>query len=329
MKIRNIFFYFALFFVFILVLEVLFRAFFFFGHRSGFISFFISSYILTEMGGGEVITSDQKLLYKYLPNRSFVLKTDSYEHEIKTVDLGFGDIGFRDNGISSEVFAVAVGDSISACIGVEYHHCWVKILEDKIKSDVVNMGVGGYSTTQKSIVAQNYALKLKPKFLLFEINFSDPCDDFYFVNRKKLPIPHPLNNFVSSGLQRYLITFTFAKLLFETYYYGYTPQRRYRMYYSSCDSGVDFTVQSIEKVYSESVKQGTDFVLLVFQERFFPQKLRAYLTDKKNNMYILDFSDLEENADGIYHADGHFNVKGNTLVAEIIYNYLVSDRILK
>jgi len=50
-----------------------------------------------------------------------------------TDSLGFKDIGFRDDGINGEPFAVVVGDSFTFGLGVNATDTWVEILE-KVKS---------------------------------------------------------------------------------------------------------------------------------------------------------------------------------------------------
>lgn len=328
--IKNTFFSLLLVILVLLLFEVLLRVLVAIGHRSGIIDFFTSSYVLTETAAKGSITSyDRRLGYKYLPNRTFVLRTGEYEHEINTVELGFKDIGFRDNGVQRKIIAVAVGDSITACIGVEYQHCWVKILEDRIKLDVVNMGVGGYSSVQKRIVAEEYSLKLKPKVILFEINSSDPCDDFYFVNKLKFPIPHPFNSFVDKDIRSYFASLVLINFLIERYYYGYTPEKRYKEYYSKCSPGTKYTIQSIEEVHSRCKHLGVSFVLLIFHKRFLPSELRRYLDENEERINIIDFATLEERAEGIYHKDGHFNIKGNIGVAEVVYSHLVDLGVLE
>ncbi|GEM_PF-3472885 len=329
-KLKRLFIIFVLSIFVFSGVEIFLRLFFYLGYRLGLVDFFTFSYVSTEMksfgcGHDKLISHDSELIYKYLPNKRILLKTDEYEHLIETSDVGFGDIGFRDNGVSGKIFAVAVGDSITACIGVEYEHCWVKILEDKIKADIINMGVGGYSSIQKKILAFKYASKMSPKVLFFEINFSDPCDDFFFANRKVFPVPHPLNSFIDQDIKDYFVSLVLLNFLVD--YRTYNLDKRYREYYSKCNFGITLTIKSIEQVYEYFSKSEAKFILLVFHSNFFPKELRNYVfKDLKNRAHVID---LESDGLNMYYPkDGHLNQNGNEFVAEKIYRYLIENHVI-
>ena len=101
-------------------------------------------------------------------------------HPVSTVSLGYQGIGFRDDGIDSEAFAAAVGDSFTSCVGVEMKECWVEILEREVGQDFANLGIPGYGPQQEQRMLTKYGLPLKPKLILWVFFANDPDDAWRF-----------------------------------------------------------------------------------------------------------------------------------------------------
>lgn len=95
------------------------------------------------------IKFDEELGYVLKPGKRFRVRTHEYFFEAYfspiTID-GF-EIGIRDNIINlDDIFAVVIGDSFAFCYGVSDSECFVEILQNKIKKEVVNLGVFGYGS---------------------------------------------------------------------------------------------------------------------------------------------------------------------------------------
>ncbi len=89
------------------------------------------------------------------------------EYTVSTVSFGYDDIGFRDEGIDDQPFAVVIGDSFASCFRVEPETCWVELLEKKTGRDFANLGVPGYGPQQEQYMLLNYGIPLKPKLVLW------------------------------------------------------------------------------------------------------------------------------------------------------------------
>src|SRR5262245_25532459 len=116
--------------------------------------------ILPAEQAAQLIIQDQTLGYKYAPgviDHPLRLEEDN-QFTISTVSLGYDDIGFRDDGLDGEPFAVVLGDSYANCSGVELEECWVEQLEQRVGRDMANLSVLGYSPQQEQRMLTHYGL---------------------------------------------------------------------------------------------------------------------------------------------------------------------------
>lgn len=312
----------------LLIVELLVRLFIFYGYNLGLVSYAVFSSVVNSIRSFDtkILLSDDRLVYKYAPNVDLkIINTKDHKYKIRTTDIGFSNIGFRDDGISGEVFAVAVGDSFTACIGVDYEYCWVELLERELGCDFVNMGVEGYSSIQKLIILKDYALKLNPKLIIFDVNLTDPPDDFFFANNMKRPIPHPINRFYQRGIKSYLASYSLLKFLVDEIT-GYDINQKFKDYLSKYESGVTYTISSIEKAYGVASEFGIPFILVLFHH------IKPIIDfAKQRNMLFIDLQkDFEKRKlENLYlPRDGHLNVQGNKATFEVIYSFLKNKNFL-
>ena len=114
----------------------------------------------------QFVVEDGYVLYHLRPNiSSQVINADGVYHDLKTVNLGLGDIGFRDDGIGNEPYAIALGDSFTMAVEVSSTDSWTELLEGKLGKDVANMGLYGYGGVQEKRMLERYGVKLKPKIM--------------------------------------------------------------------------------------------------------------------------------------------------------------------
>ncbi|HHT9119422.1 MAG TPA: SGNH/GDSL hydrolase family protein [Candidatus Hypogeohydataceae bacterium YC41] len=126
--------------------------------------------------------SDPLLGKKFKPNLNLTFGAKEHSHSFQTVTLGFTDIGFRDDGINSECFAVAIGDSFTEGF-IDGENVWVELLEKKTGLDFVNMGVGGYCPIQEVRMLKKYGTPLRPKLVLWAF-FQNDISESYRVNKR-------------------------------------------------------------------------------------------------------------------------------------------------
>ena len=97
--------------------------------------------------------------YKILPGIDVKLGDHpDYTFRVKTDPLVFESIGFRDDGLDKETYAITIGDSFTWGYGVNNDEIWTEILEDKLDKDVVNLSMPAFSIMQYAIMLKKYGL---------------------------------------------------------------------------------------------------------------------------------------------------------------------------
>lgn len=132
------------------------------------------------------LVPDEQLGYKYAPGLvDFSVPFGGNEakqvYTLTTVSLGYEDVGFRDDGLEGDPFAVVIGDSFTACANVALEECWVELLEQGTGQDFANLGVGGYSPQQTQRMLTTYGLPLKPKVVIWTFFGNDMNDAWRFA----------------------------------------------------------------------------------------------------------------------------------------------------
>ncbi len=118
-----------------------------------------------------------------------VTSNPEFSYRLQTQDLGFTNLGFRDDGVTGEPWAVAVGDSLTAGLSVDNRHSWPELLEKHLGRDVANLGVDAYSAEQNSRMLTHVGLDLSPKLALWAFYENDHFENTIFfredITRKR------------------------------------------------------------------------------------------------------------------------------------------------
>jgi lysophospholipase L1-like esterase len=128
------------------------------------------------------LLADDKIGVKYAPGlvnfpAPIIDDTGRWsDYPLSTVALGYPDIGFKDDGIDGPPFAVAIGDSMTSCVGVKVEDCWVEVLERRSGLDFANLGVEGSSAQLEQRMLVRYGLPLRPRLVLW-VFFANDLDD--------------------------------------------------------------------------------------------------------------------------------------------------------
>ena len=311
------------------------------------------------------LVPDDYLIYHLKPNlNDKVQNADGLYHDVKTIDLGFKDIGFRDDGINGEPFSVVLGDSFSAAFEVNMTDSWPQLLEEKLGKDVANMALYGYGSLQEKRMLEKYGVKLKPKLILWEFFGNDFSDDFNAFNT--------LNNketlFEKIYKEFRVVRFAWNNLakirrLSDSVFYNddklniiLWPNQWRNLYPITPDStavqvGEKITKVNILEAKSIAESNGAKFILILFPNKdqvywqFIKDKVKTITLEElnypveeikkfctENNIVCLDLTpkliELSSNEEQIYFTrDGHFNEKGNSVVADVIYKYLIENNL--
>jgi len=124
------------------------------------------------------LVGDRDVRVKYLPGLHGTYALTEGEWSVRTISLGFDDrIGFRDDGIDGQPFAVALGDSFTFCYGVDDDQCWVELLEQRTGLDFANLAVPGTGPLDYTRMLRKYGVQLQPRLILYGIFTNDYWDN--------------------------------------------------------------------------------------------------------------------------------------------------------
>lgn len=140
----------------------------------------IKRYAETEMS---LCIADNLLEHRYKPGLDiYVEGHPDFSYRVKTINFGKEDIGFRDDGLDSPPFAVAIGDSFTWGVGVNGGEIWVERLEKMLGKDVFNMGYSyRFGSLQELRLFERYGLRLKPRLVLWQFFLNDYYENIKFL----------------------------------------------------------------------------------------------------------------------------------------------------
>jgi hypothetical protein len=123
------------------------------------------------------IPGHPELNYMLGADEVFEFNHPEYNFTIDATSLTFGPVGFRDDGINGEAYAVAIGDSFVMGWGVEAQDTWVEQLENQTGVDVANLGMMGASTLKATSILDLYGSQLNPRLILYGVYLNDIDDE--------------------------------------------------------------------------------------------------------------------------------------------------------
>lgn len=282
--------------------------------------------------------------------------TSSYP--VSTVSLGYKKIGFRDDGIQNEPFAIVVGDSFTSCFGVRMEQCWVEQLENSIARDFVNLGVTAYGPQQTKRMLTKYGLPLQPKLVLWVFYTNDPDDAWRFDKFGMLDArannkgESPLNSWFMKNSNMYLLSSFFWYNRHFLYNVINEEEREFSgpnlvWWETATDldnpdiaEGVQLTQTTILEAKQQTEKNGAQFIVLIMPTReqvyYENPNFQAHL-NAFNETFIRFFREHDiitfDLTPGIreqitaepflyFKEDIHFNIRGNEIVAELVQEIL-------
>lgn len=299
------------------------------------------------------------------PGTDYFFPGEEFSFRMQT-RLNFPEAGFRGGTLGGPVWGAAFGDSFTFAAGMDHESTWVARLARMTNREILNFGTPGQGPHQYTRIFQKYGVRFRPKLVLYALFPNDLKDGVRFeappANRqprmtpkrfmKRYSASYNIFSNVSRSLKRIWKTDTRdsigVKLL----------DRRLRDPYGISDarfaSAWAASARQIEDAIAESKRINATFVLL-----YFPQKEEVYWELAKER--IKDIDVFKERIDRLrnatlafcatrevlcldltsalksrglrgeqlyYPLDIHWNQKGNALVAQEIYQFLVEKKLI-
>jgi hypothetical protein len=312
------------------------------------------------------MAGDTELGTKYLPGlvdfpAPFIDEPGGQtSYPLSTQSLGHAEIGFRDDGIEEEAFAVVVGDSFASCPGVPMEACWVEVLETRSGQDFANLGVITYGPQQTRRMLTRYGLPLNPKLVLWVFFANDSYDAWHFdhFGAGEAHEGKFWENRINGWLLEHSNTFLVLTFFWYNYYYFYNlatntdkdlPLESNLVWWETVSNpanpdtveGRKLVELSLLEAKEQVEEQGAEFIIVMFPTReqvYHHDTLLQSQLDDMNEHFVTFFEahevrviDLtpkireriaEEPFLYFKKQDLHLNVRGNEIVAELLQEEL-------
>lgn len=138
------------------------------------------------------MSSDDVLDHKFVPNGKGFFETTEFRTEYVINSLGLRDREFSKEKPDHVFRILMLGDSFTEGNGVNSAETFSKCLERMLDSanipfhcEVINAGVGSYSTLPEYLYLKTSGLQLQPDLVVLNFDMSDVYDDIQYTKRAK------------------------------------------------------------------------------------------------------------------------------------------------
>ena len=133
---------------------------------------------IENYSGGVQWVEDPELGYRMEENQLNNFSNGYFNVEVRTNDKGFRD---EYNASYGNPGIIAIGDSYTFGHGIEAEDTWPEQLQNKIKLNVVNLGVSGYAPWQyEYVIRRIHQTKQPVKVVLYAMSWNDAIADQRF-----------------------------------------------------------------------------------------------------------------------------------------------------
>jgi hypothetical protein len=299
------------------------------------------------------------------PGSDYIFPGEEFTFRVQT-RLNYSNAGFRGGTLGGPVWGAAFGDSFTFGAGVDQEATWVARLARLAQREVINFGVPGHGPPQYTRILDEYGVPFHPKIIFYGIFSNDLKDEVRSETPPaRGPEKMTVKKFMRRYSATYNILRNLSRALKRSWATD-TPSRigvklldrRLRDPYGIPDekfaSVWAASARRIDEAIAESKRINSTFVLL-----YFPQKEEVYWELAKERIKDMDtFKErisrlrnsilsfcasrkalcldltpaLKKHALGgeqlYYPVDIHWNQKGNALVAQEIYQFLLDKQLV-
>lgn len=307
---------------------------------------------------------DNDLRQYFKPNiHTIQTLDDGIMWKLDTTNLKMNGIGFRDDGVNSEVYAIVVGDSHVYGHGVDLEKVWTELLEKKVGAEIVNMGQpAAFPETQVKIL-EIYGIKMKPKIIFFAIFQNDWADAASFVREKE-----DTYTFMKRFLDSYSSTYRLVRFVvnlkkyqgssnYPSYSDGNVSMKFYPFHLGAVindtnpdiNFGKESMKQSMLKAAEIAKSNNAEIIFFVFpsREQIYWEFAKEYAPDKEfdidklnkevskicreKNFRCIDLENAFRKNMGkqiFFEIDGHPNNEAQKIISEEVYGYISENNLL-
>ena len=321
--------------------------------------------LVVLMEGDTYYVKDPAIGNMIRPQTDYVFPGDEFSFRIQT-RLNFPSAGFRGGTLGGPAWGAAFGDSFTFGAGVDQEATWVAQLSRLTNREIINFGVPGHGPHQYTRVFQKYGVQLRPKVVFYAM-FSNDLRDGVRFEAPPANLEHRMTakEFMTRYSASYNIINNASRSLKKNRTHDRRNtiglklvDRRLRDPYAIADqkfaSAWAGIAKQIEDAHQESKRTNATFILL-----YFPQKEEVYWELAKErikspnvfkervdrlsktivafcrerDLLCLDLTPTLK-ARGLrgetfyFPVDIHWNEKGHSLVAQVIYRFLLEKKLI-
>ena len=321
--------------------------------------------LVVLMEGDTYYVKDPPIGTMFRPQTDYYFPGDEFSFRIQT-RLNFASAGFRGGTLGGPAWGAAFGDSFTFGAGVDQEATWVAQLARLTNREIINFGVPAHGPHQYTRIFQKYGVPLRPKVVFYALFSNDLRDGVRFEappsNRRQRMtakefmsrysasynifnnLSRSLKNRASNDRQNTIGLKLLDRRLRDPYA---IPDKRFASAWAAI-------ARQIEDAHQESKRINATFILL-----YFPQKEEVYWELAKDRIKsphvfkervdrlsttIAAFCGAREflcldltptlktrglRGEAFYFpVDIHWNEKGHSLIAQVIYKFLLEKKVI-
>jgi lysophospholipase L1-like esterase len=295
---------------------------------------------------------NKKFGFRFSPNTEETIVSEEFKYTVKTNSLGFRskEIAIKEK---DEYRVLLLGDSFFWGTGVDEQNTISAYLElfskrlhpSRLSLSVYNYAVSGYNTNQQLLVLRSFAQKVQPDHVVlgfFPGNDVIPNASTFINEEGKYASHYRMIQRVKEDL-RESFSFLFNSVIFRIVaLQTYVPKIRYQIAIREEIIGKSYDL--LEAFKHDTQSRGIRFSIIIIHPRDSVQggivqawsnsrKVAYMLRDycKKNDIEVVDLLDFmngsKDTRKYFYPKDGHFNERGNFVVAKAIFDSLLFEHL--
>jgi len=309
----------------------------------------------------QMVSRDFDLVHKLKPDaKIMLLNGENKSYTMNTLSLGFGGIGFRDDGINSnKILSIALGDSFTLGLGTNISDVWTEVLERDTDLDVVNMGMFAHSTYNELKLLERYGLKLNPKIVFLGLYANDISDNYLIQRNFNFGLLYALHSLAFEYSNIYKLYSIKRGLEFKpnnnhSFCFGnYCDVYQFSMLENDSEEnkiGIALTKKHLIEMVNIAKQNNIIFVIILIPSKelvYYDQlgidesiykkgypiyELATFCIENKLSCIDLTkrlVDEVGKNNKIFISNDGHLNEYGNKVVAEEVQNFLIENNLIR
>jgi lysophospholipase L1-like esterase len=280
--------------------------------------------------------ADPYMGFRFRANFSGRLQHEDFDVSIKTNSLGLRDDELDNPKRKFRV--LALGDSVTMGVGVEAEETFWSQIERRLKNtEIANAGMGAIGTLHELAFYEHYGRSLDPDLVVVTFSENDLDDSMEGISRTvvagynipvqtKWPLLQVGLNLLSDHWQTFHLAATRAMRLSSLYSVVRDSQRTTVASEVTTPRKITYTQELLEQLRSAVVSDGATFAVLFANDRWFDE-YSEWIASRNVPAFSVE-PYLEGKVDIAFPNDGHWNARGQAIVAAAVEEWLIETNLV-